>query len=114
MGRTLRDRPGAPEGNQNACKEKNNYSNRIIELNTPKGGTNQYYLTARLKRDNPEILEGLKNGEFKSVRQAAIAAGIIKVPTPFEFAVKAYLRLSDNEKKIFIETISQYSFAKKG
>ena len=34
------------------------------------------YLTARIARDHPEIHERMKAGEFKSVRQAAMKAGI--------------------------------------
>ena len=36
------------------------------------------YLTARLARDHPGILERMKAGEFKSVRAAALEAGIVK------------------------------------
>ena len=36
------------------------------------------YLTARIARDRPDILEQMKAGEFPSVRQAAIAAGIVR------------------------------------
>jgi hypothetical protein len=39
----------------------------------------------------------MKVGEFPSVRQAAIAAGIVKVPTPFEAAMKAVKKLSAAE-----------------
>ena len=36
----------------------------------------------RLQRDNPELVEQVKTGEIRSVRAAAIKAGIIKdVPT---------------------------------
>ena len=35
------------------------------------------YLTARIARDHPAILERMKAGDFKSVRAAALAAGII-------------------------------------
>ena len=48
------------------------------------GGTQASYLTSRIKRDHPEILERMKAGEFKSVRQAAIEAGIVKIPTILE------------------------------
>lgn len=34
-------------------------------------------LTARIARDNPAILEGMKQGKYRSVRAAAIDAGII-------------------------------------
>jgi hypothetical protein len=35
------------------------------------------YLTARIARDRPDILERMKAGEFSSVRQAAKEAGIV-------------------------------------
>lgn len=41
----------------------------------PRGGENVDYLTARIARDNPEILEGMKQGKYRSVRAAAIVAG---------------------------------------
>jgi hypothetical protein len=43
-------------------------------------GTNATYLTARLKRDAPDIATRLERGEFKSVRAAAIEAGIVNAP----------------------------------
>jgi hypothetical protein len=50
------------------------------------------YLTARIARDNPDILERMKAGEFKSVRQAALEAGIvhrrISIPTEPEAAAR--------------------------
>jgi len=36
------------------------------------------YLTARIARDHPNVHERMKEGEFRSVRQAAIEAGIIE------------------------------------
>jgi hypothetical protein len=36
------------------------------------------YLTAGIARDHPDILERMKAGKFKSVRQAALEAGIVK------------------------------------
>lgn len=43
-----------------------------------KGTGGQKYLVARIARDYPDVLERMKKGEFVSVRQAAIAAGIVK------------------------------------
>jgi hypothetical protein len=51
-----------------------------------KWGETSEYLIARLKRDAPAVAEGLARGEYKSVRQAAIAAGIVKVPTALDQA----------------------------
>lgn len=49
----------------------------IISL---KHGTQAAYLQARLRRDAPDIADALERGEHRSVRAAAIEAGII---TPF-------------------------------
>ncbi len=40
-------------------------------------GNRSQYLVNRIARDRPDILARMKAGEFASVRQAAIAAGII-------------------------------------
>lgn len=42
------------------------------------GSGSEKYLAARIARDHPDVLERMKKGEFLSVRQAAIAAGIVK------------------------------------
>lgn len=43
-----------------------------------KGGTTADYLTARIARDHPAILQDMKDGKYRSVRQAALAAGIVR------------------------------------
>jgi hypothetical protein len=45
---------------------------------TLKRGDTADYIKARLRRDHPEIAERLEQGEFKSARQAGIAAGFVK------------------------------------
>ena len=58
------------------------------------GGHRKDRLAARLKRDHPEIAARVANGEFKSIRAAALEAGIVKpmrsipVDTP-EAAIRA-------------------------
>jgi hypothetical protein len=42
-------------------------------------GTDGTYLTRRIARDRPDILARMKAGEFKSVRAAALEAGIVKL-----------------------------------
>jgi hypothetical protein len=57
---------------------------------TLKRGTQAAYLRARLDRDFPEVAAALDQGEHRSVRAAAIEAGIVKdVPT---------VRLTEPEK----------------
>jgi hypothetical protein len=43
-----------------------------------RGSNSADYLPARIARDRPDVLERMRAGEFRSVRQAAIAAGIVR------------------------------------
>lgn len=66
-------KPLAEHGiNQHCNNGLDNY-----QVHSEKGGTSHDYLTARIARDNPEVLEGMKQGKYRSVRAAAIDAGII-------------------------------------
>jgi hypothetical protein len=62
-----------------------------------KPGQTADYLLRRLARDHPVILERYERGEFKSVRAAAIAAGIITIKTPFDQARRALPKCSRDE-----------------
>ena len=66
----------------------------INVFNDAKGGTSAEYLLRRLKRDAPEIADDYIEGKFKSVRAAAIAAGIVKVQSPYEMIGKQLAKLS--------------------
>ena len=59
-----------------------------------KGGNSQDYLIARLARDAPEELERLKRGDYKSAREAALAAGIVKPRVSVEPTVAGLLRVA--------------------
>ena len=72
-----------------------------------RGYNNAEYLTARIARDRPDILEEMKAGKYRSVRAAAIDAGIVKVPTSLENAQKAFSKLSKTERRTFIKWIDQ-------
>ncbi|MBU0515096.1 MAG: hypothetical protein KJ621_10020 [Proteobacteria bacterium] len=63
-----------------------------------KWGETTGYLIARLKRDTPAVAEVLARGEYRSVRQAAIAAGIVKVPTPLDQA-KRWVKKPDHRER---------------
>jgi hypothetical protein len=51
-------------------------------------GTSAAYLAAKLRRDHPKIADRLARGEFRSVRAAALEAGIIKKLSRFEQIMK--------------------------
>lgn len=90
-------RPGRPKGR-----------GKVDNINFPKtpGGTDPAYLVSRLKRDAPEIAERLADGEFRSVRAAAIEAGIVKVPTAFERVQKLLPKLTDAERQQLKEMLN--------
>jgi hypothetical protein len=73
----LRNGPGAPEGNKNACKEKTEAENKPSNRSIVSGGTNIPYTLARLQRDAPELAEMVIKGEI-SPNAAAIQAGFRK------------------------------------
>lgn len=65
-------------------------------------GWNAEYLTARIKKAGREdILERMKIGDFKSVRAAAIEAGIIKPETSLTVLRKAWKKATEEERSIF-------------
>jgi len=65
-------------------------------------GNSTGYLAARLARDAPDVLERLEAGEFKSVRAAAKAAGIVKDPAPIAQLRKWWARATDEERQEFL------------
>jgi len=70
-------------------------------------GTSRAYLAARIARDRPDILEEMKAGKYRSVRAAAIDAGIITVPTNLQNAQRAFLKLSKDEREAFLIWVSE-------
>ena len=79
----------------------------IIKSSPLQGGTSASYLARRILRDDPDVFAKLEAGEFPSVRQAAIAAGIITPPTPLEAAKKAYEKLDDESRRAFHEWLGK-------
>lgn len=75
----------------------------IINTRSLGAGTSADYLTARLKRDHEEIFQRLAAGEFASVRKAAIAAGIIKVPGTVTKLLKLWKKATAAERSEFLK-----------
>lgn len=74
-------------------------------------GETAAYLAARIKKDRPDIAEAVERGEYRSMRAAAIAAGIIKPPTPFESILKFLPKLTDDERAKLRALLSQREVA---
>ena len=94
----------ARQGNQNARKSENETDNISLVSDEKTGyGTSASYLKSRLARDAPEILERKRQGEFKSYRAAAIAAGIVKPDTGLDLLKKAWRKADADERAHFLE-----------
>jgi hypothetical protein len=84
-------RPKAGEGN-------------VGTSNISDSGTTNAYLAARLRRDHPDAVfdESVRG----SVRQAAIAAGIVKVPSVLDKLRKLWAKASEDDRRTFIDEVS--------
>jgi hypothetical protein len=69
-------------------------------------GTCSAYLLRRLSRMDGDWLDRYEAGEFPSVRQAAIAAGIVKVPTVIDKLRAAWKKATKEERLAFLEEIN--------
>lgn len=67
------------------------------------GGTSPTYLAARLRRDHPDAVfdESVRG----SVRQAAIAAGIVKVPSVLDQLRKLWAKASEADRRTFMDEV---------
>jgi hypothetical protein len=72
------------------------------------GGTSADYLAARIKRDHPDIAAAVEREEYRSMRQAAIAAGIIKPPSRLQSAQKLWDKMFPDERDAFETYIAQW------
>ena len=67
------------------------------------GGNEAAYLLRRLSRIDGNWLARYEAGEFPSVRQAAIAAGIVKVPGGLDRLRAAWKKATKDERLAFLE-----------
>lgn len=79
-----------------------------------RGSNSADYLTARIQRDRPDILRRMQAGEFRSVRQAALEAGLVKrtwsaPEDPRALARAIRRRLSDEELDVLLEALESAS-----
>ena len=91
-------------------------SREIVDTGRPPKGTNIVPLTkggndrlaARLKRDAPDEWQDYMAGEHKSVRAAALAAGIVKPPDPYKQLCKWWRAASEDERTAFEDFIAEF------
>jgi hypothetical protein len=77
-------------------------------------GNSAAYLAARIKRDHPDIAQAVERGEYRSMRQAGIAAGIVRETSPIEQLLRAWAKASNEERTAFREKIGMIDSTTKG
>jgi len=70
--------------------------------NSFRSGGDPDYLASRLKADHEAIYTAWQAGSFKSVRAAAIEAGIVKIPTALDTLRKTWAKASADERDTFL------------
>jgi hypothetical protein len=68
------------------------------------------YLEGRLKRDFPKEFADLRAKKFKNVSQAAVAAGLIRLPTRFDALKREWKGGSDSQRRQFINWLKSTRF----
>lgn len=69
------------------------------------GKRDSKYYSERLESEHPEIFSRLKSGEFASVREAAIEAGIVKAPSPLIVLRREWKKANRSERDAFLAHI---------
>jgi hypothetical protein len=64
------------------------------------------YYKERLKRDFPPIFADWRAGKFKSVRQAAAFAGLIRLPTRVDALKREWKRAAPAQRKAFLTWVN--------
>jgi hypothetical protein len=77
-------------------------------------GNGAAYLSARIARDRPDVLARMKAGEFKSVRAAAVAAGIVRAKTPLDALHAAWRKATAAQRRQFLEAVREGGGDQKG
>jgi len=77
----------------------------VSDTETPSGGTGSAYLLRRLARLGDDWMDRYEAGEFTSVRQAAIAAGIVKVPSVLDKLRKLWAKASEADRRAFMDEV---------
>jgi len=90
-------KPGRPASSENLSNRKN--------IQT--GGTGAEYLLRRLARLGDDWLDRYESGEFPSVRQAAIAAGIVKVPSVLDKLRTLWAKATDADRRTFLDGVTR-------
>ena len=110
-----RDEPVALDAIDRACRGKHGGDRRsevVVDQASNRSlktyGNSREYQLARLQRDHHNILADLNAGKYPSVRQAAIAAGIVRVPSQLDVLRREWRAATPEERaELQAKTIGQ-------
>jgi hypothetical protein len=77
--------------------------NSLTNLIPNRSGAKKVRLGIRLAQEKPKILDGLKSGKYKTITEAATAAGFLKPNGRLRMAKSAFRNMSDDERAEFLE-----------
>lgn len=86
--------------------EIGNGRGRVDDVKSTQGGNSAPYLAARLKRDHPEIAAAVERGEYRSMRAAAKAAGIVKPQDPVRIIQNAWGKADPDQRAAIVNWIA--------
>ena len=69
-----------------------------------RGGNDR--IAAIIRRDHPDIAAAVERGEYRSIRAAAIAAGIVKVKSPLDHLLHWWARCGEQERALFLSKVT--------
>lgn len=95
-----------PKGKRGPKPKDVNFVNNVNETQKRPMGNSRLYIEERLQRDHPKIWKQYLNGEFKSARQAGIAAGFIcDSHDPLKRLKSNWAKATSKQKKEFLSWI---------
>ena len=99
-----------PKGKRGPKTEDNCFDN-VKTISTQKTGNSRLYIEERLQRDHAEMWQAYLRGEYKSARQAGIAAGFVKDThqklTPLQALLKSWEHATAADRAAFLAAIEK-------
>lgn len=95
-----------PKGKRGPKPKDANFVNNVNETQKRPMGNSRLYIEERLQRDHPKVWKQYLNGEFKSARQAGMAAGFIcDSHDPLKRLKSYWVKATSKQKKEFLSWI---------
>jgi len=105
--------PEFPLGTHGGDRKSEDVKNQDDVVILKQQGNSADYLLARMQRDTPKVARRYLEGEFPSVRAAALAAGIIKKRSELDHLRLHWKKASVMERKTFVSELATSTLSAK-